>query len=134
MRDAGLQPILCTDVNSLKAMQALVLRWMTDKDRPTAIFSVKRISSVCLIQALYLHKQRVPEDFAVVGFDDFELAEVLCTPLTVVRQSPTEMARRGAEILFNKIANTQANQLPEQKMVKMLFPVELVVRRSCGCS
>jgi DNA-binding LacI/PurR family transcriptional regulator len=44
------------------------------------------------------------------------------------------MARRGAEILFNKIANTQANQLPEQKMVKMLFPVELVVRRSCGCS
>jgi LacI family transcriptional regulator len=134
MRDAGLQPILCTDVNSLEAMQALVLRWMTGKDRPTAVFSVKRISSVYLIQALHLHKVRVPEDIAVIGFDDFELAEVLGTPLTVVRQSPTEMARTAAEILFNKIANMQANQLPDQKTVKMLFPAELVVRRSCGCA
>jgi LacI family transcriptional regulator len=134
MRDAGLQPILNTDVNSLEAMQALVLRWMTEEDRPTAVFSVKRISSICLIQALHLHKVRVPEDIAVIGFDDFELAEVLGTPLTVVRQSPTEMARSAAEILFNKITKMQANQLPDQKTVKMLFPVELVVRRSCGCA
>jgi LacI family transcriptional regulator len=134
MRDAGLQPILNTDVNSLEAMQALVLRWMTEEDRPTAVFSVKRISSICLIQALHLHKVRVPEDIAVIGFDDFELAEVLGTPLTVVRQSPTEMARTAAEILFSKISNTQTNQLSDQKTVKMLFPVELVVRRSCGCA
>ena len=115
-------------------MNALVLRWMSDKDRPTAVFSVKRLSSICLIQGLHLHKVRVPEDFAVVGFDDFELAEVLGTPLTVVRQSPTEMARTAAEILFSKITNMQGNQLPDQKMVKTLFPVELVVRRSCGCA
>jgi LacI family transcriptional regulator len=134
MRDAGLQPILFTDVNSLEAMQALVLRWTTDKDRPTAVFSVKRISSVYLIKALHLHKVRVPEDIAVIGFDDFELAEVLGVPLTVVRQCPAEMARTAAEILFRKITDAQANQLPDQKMVKMLFPVELVVRRSCGCA
>src|ERR1700733_7228977 len=76
MRNAGLQPVLCCQFNSLEAMQYLVLRWST-KDRPTAAFSLKRISSVYLIQALHLHKLRVPEHIAVVGFDDFELAEVL---------------------------------------------------------
>ena len=93
MRRAGLQPILCTNVGNLEAMQALALRWSASKDRPTAAFSLKRISSVYLIQALHLHKLRIPEDIAVVGFDDFELAEVLGTPLTVVRQTPTGMAR-----------------------------------------
>src|SRR5579864_5583040 len=104
-RSAGLQPILCTNVGNLEAMQALALRWSASKDRPTAAFSLKRISSVYLIQALHLHKLRIPEDIAVVGFDDFELAEVLGTPLTVVRQTPTRMARAAAELLFKKITN-----------------------------
>jgi LacI family transcriptional regulator len=134
MRGAGLQPVLNTDVDTFEAMQALVLRWSTAKNRPTAVFSVKRISSVHLIQALHFHKVRVPEDLAVVGFDDFELAEVLGSPLTVVRQSPTEMARAGAELLFKKIASVRENQLPEHQTSKTLFPVELIIRRSCGCS
>ncbi len=134
MRDAGLQPILCTDINSLKEMQALVRRWIAHKDRPTAVFSAKIISSVRLIQTLHLHKLRVPKDIAVIGFDDFELAEMLGTPLTVVRQSTMEMARMAAEILFNKITKIQTNQLPDGKTVKILFPAKLVVRRSCGCA
>ena len=95
---------------------------------------MKRISSVFLIQALHLHKLRVPEDIAVVGFDDFELAEVLGTPLTVVRQTPTGMARAAAELLFKKIANLQeGGAVPETQAAKMLFPTELIIRRSCGC-
>jgi LacI family transcriptional regulator len=138
MRNAGLDPILLSHVNSLEAMQALALRWSAgkdkDKDRPTAAFSLKRISSVYLIQALHLHKLRVPEDIAVVGFDDFELAEVLGTPLTVVRQSPTGMARAAAELLFKKIANLQEGAAPETHTAKTLFPTQLIIRRSCGCT
>lgn len=134
MRSAGLQPILCDHVNSLDDMQSLVLRWSTGKNRPTAVFSVKRISSVLLIQALHFHQIRVPEQIAVVGFDDFELAEVLGTPLTVVRQSPTDVARTAAELLFTKISSVKEGRLPEQKAAKVLFPVELILRRSCGCS
>ncbi len=114
-------------------MQALALRWSAAKDRPTAAFSLKRISSVYLIQALHLHKLRMPEDIAVVGFDDFELAEVLGTPLTVVRQTPTGMARAAAELLFKKIANLQEGTGAEEQTAKMLFPTELIIRRSCGC-
>jgi LacI family transcriptional regulator len=134
VRDADLQPSLFTNIDSLEAMQALVLRWSTAKDRPTAVFSIKRISSVYLLQSLHLRKVRIPEDIAVVGFDDFELAEVLDAPLTVVRQSPTEMAGAAAELLFKKIMNAQAGSPVEMKTAKMLFPAELIIRRSCGCS
>jgi LacI family transcriptional regulator len=133
MRSASLQPILFTNVNNLEAMQALALRWSTTRDRPTAAFSLKRISSVYLIQALHLHKLKMPEDIAVVGFDDFELAEVLGTPLTVVRQSPTGMARAAAELLFKKIATLREGTGAEEQTSKMLFPTELIIRRSCGC-
>jgi LacI family transcriptional regulator len=133
MRSADLSPILSTQVNSLEAMQALAQRWSAAKDRPTAAFSLKRISSVYLIQALHLHKLRVPEDIAVVGFDDFELAEVLGTPLTVVRQTPTGMARAAAEILFKKISNLQEGTVVETQTAKILFPTDLIIRRSCGC-
>jgi LacI family transcriptional regulator len=75
----------------------------------------------------------MPEDIAVVGFDDFELAEVLGTPLTVVRQSPTGMARAAAELLFKKIANLREGTGAEEQTAKMLFPTELIIRRSCGC-
>jgi LacI family transcriptional regulator len=94
---------------------------------------LKRISSVHLIQALHRHKLRVPDDIAVVGFDDFELAEVLGTPLTVVRQTPTGMARAAAELLFKKIANLQGSTVAEERTAKMLFPTDLIIRRSCGC-
>jgi LacI family transcriptional regulator, galactose operon repressor len=133
MRNAGLDPLLFTQVNSLEAMQALVLRWSAARDRPTAAFSLKRISSVYLIQALHSHKLRVPEDLAVVGFDDFELAEVLGTPLTVVRQTPTGMARAAADLLFKKISNLQEGTVAETQTAKILFPTDLIIRRSCGC-
>jgi LacI family transcriptional regulator len=133
MRNAGLESILFAQVNSLEVMQALAQRWSAAKDRPTAVFSLKRISSVNLIQALHLHKLRIPEDVAVVGFDDFDLAEVLGTPLTVVRQTPTGMARAAAELLFKKIANLQEGAVSETQTAKMLFPTDLIIRRSCGC-
>lgn len=132
MRSAGLQPLMFSNLNTVEEMQALTLRWYQAKERPTAIFTTKRISSVNLIQALHAQKLRVPQDFAIVGFDDFELAEVLGTPLTVVRQSPVEIARAAAELLFKRIVNARSGQ-PEPQTAKMLFPAELVLRRSCGC-
>lgn len=133
MHSANLQPIFYTDANTLEAMQALVLRWLNAKDRPTALFSLTRISSLRLVQALHLHKLRVPEDIAVVGFDDFELAGVLGSPLTVVNQSPTEIARAAAELLFKKIADAQEGRFAGKQTAKILFPTDLIIRRSCGC-
>ena len=133
MLKAGLEPLLCDHAGTLEEMMQLVQLWTTDADRPTAVFTTKRISSVQLIQALHLYKLRVPQDIALVCFDDFELAEVIGSPLTVVRQSPTHLASAAAELLFKKIALPHAENPPDQQAVKILFPTELVVRSSCGC-
>ena len=134
MREAGLEPMICKDLQDFAAIEKTFAHWVHSKDRPTALFSLKRITSIMLLQALHLQRLRVPEDMAMVGFDDFELAEMLGTPLTVAAQSPSELARTAAELLFKKIGEVHSSQPTEQQQVaKIFFPVRLVVRRSCGC-
>jgi LacI family transcriptional regulator len=134
MRKAALSTILCDRIDSLEEMHELVRSWTKAKHRPTAVFSIKRNSSIILIQALHSNKMRVPQDIAMVGFDDFELAEVLGTPLTVVRQPTPELARAAAELLFKKISNLHADKPLKTQAVKILFPAKLIVRSSCGCT
>jgi LacI family transcriptional regulator len=134
VRQAGLTPVLHKDIDSLSAMHSLVEGWKRKQEWPRAIFAVKHITTVFLIQALHRQKLRVPQDVALVGFDDFELAEVLGTPVTVVRQSPAKLARTAAEILFQKILTSPQDRQSDEEPVKMMFPAELVIRRSCGCA
>jgi len=115
-------------------MEKLVESWAGGKEHPTAVFTTKRITSILLIRALHRYGVRVPQDIAVVGFDDFELAEVLGTPLTVVAQSPTDLARSAAELLFKQIERVQKNEPAEYQPAKILFPATLIVRASCGCN
>ncbi len=72
----------------------------------------------------------IPRSVAIVGFDDFELAAVLNPTLTVVRQPRDEIGRVAAGLLFERLAGWSALPSGGQKVV---LPVELVVRRSCGC-
>jgi hypothetical protein len=71
----------------------------------------------------------IPGDLAVAGFDDFELAEILHPTLTVVRQPASEMGRVAANVLFESLAPPE----PITQGREIVLPVELVVRRSCGC-
>lgn len=134
MRRAGLRLQLHDSVDTQEAMEQLVARWARTQDRPAAVFSAQRISTIRLIRALHHCKLRVPQDIAVVGFDDFELAEVLSTPLTVIAQSPADLARAAAELLFRRIEQVQRIEAVGHQPVKIVFPVRLIVRASCGCT
>lgn len=134
MCSAGLELQTHGNVQSLEQMEELVERWATGKKRPTAVFSAQRITSIRLVQALHRYSLRIPQDIAVVGFDDFELADVLGTPITVVSQSPGSLAQRAAEILFREIDRLQQNQETEHQPAKVIFPTRLVIRASCGCN
>jgi len=79
-----------------------------------------------VLQALQLRHVRVPEDLAVVGFDDTEMAKTLSPPLTTVKQPVHEIGRRAAE---NLLAAILGQDVPPASVV----PTDLVVRRSCGC-
>ena len=134
MRVAGLEPLVCDNLNTVDAIERLLASWSRSKDRPTAIFTTKRITSILLIQAIHRVGLRVPAEIAIVGFDDFELAEALGTPLTVVSQSPADLARSAAELLFKQIERANQNDPVEYQPAKIIFPATLTIRRSCGCT
>jgi LacI family transcriptional regulator len=72
---------------------------------------------------------RIPADAALAGFDDIELADLTSPPLTVVRQLVEEMGRVAAEQLFERLERGETTETGK----RIVLPVEMVLRRSCGC-
>jgi LacI family transcriptional regulator len=70
---------------------------LPDKRRPTALFTANNRNTVGVLQALALR----PGRHALVGFDDFELADLLGT--TVVRADPWRLGERAATIAFERL-------------------------------
>lgn len=68
---------------------------------------------------------RVPDDVAIVGFDDFGLARAVEPALTTIRAPAREMGRLAAEFLFEAVDRAR----PQHAVVD----VDIVLRRSCGC-
>jgi LacI family transcriptional regulator len=69
----------------------------------------------------------VPGDVSVVGFDDIQSAAYSTPSLTTVRQPLTEMGKRGAQVLLDRIANRE-----QQYAAEIVMAPELVVRESTG--
>lgn len=94
--------------------------------RPQAIFAANNLMVQGVLRAVREQNLRVPQDIAVVGFDDFEMADIVQPHLTVVAQPAYELGRTAARLLFTQIEGG----VPEGDVV---LPVELIVRESCGC-
>lgn len=69
----------------------------------TALFAVADVMAIGAIRALHNNGLRVPEDVSVMGFDGLPLGSFLVPQLTTVIQSVQQMARRGVEILIQRI-------------------------------
>jgi Periplasmic binding protein-like domain len=69
----------------------------------------------------------VPDDIAVVGFDDIFPASLCQPPLTTVHQSIRKLGERACERLIERIADPSLRPRVE------ILPTELVLRTSCGC-
>jgi LacI family transcriptional regulator len=91
-----------------------------------AVFAGNDDAAIGVIKALQDNGFRIPEDIAVVGFDDLRLSGFLTPPLTTVRAPTAEVGRIATEQLFSLIE--------EQRLSGMtVLPTELIIRRSCGC-
>ena len=95
----------------------------------TGIFCFNDIAAIGAIRALKDAGLTVPGDVSVVGFDDIQSAAYSTPSLTTVRQPLTEMGKRGAEILLDRIANREKAYPTE-----IVTAPELVVRESTGKS
>lgn len=130
MTSAGLKPLVAMGLKTLEAVSEWLAGIMKTKTPPTAIFSLNHRTSTFLLQALNEQKLRIPEDIAVIGFDDFDLAALLSPPLTTVAQSPVDLTRRSMSLLINRIQNVDPSE--PFTPAKVLLPVKLILRGSCG--
>jgi len=109
-------------------LQALQTR-LHSANAPTAIFTSNTLATRYVLGALVHLGVKMPNDLAFVGFDDFDMAECTSPSLTVVRQPAQEMGRVATNLLFDRI---ERDELPKTGN-KIVLPVEIVLRRSCGC-
>jgi DNA-binding LacI/PurR family transcriptional regulator len=88
-----------------------------------AVFAASDLMAAGALRALRAAGRRVPDDVAVVGFEDSAVARYAQPPLTTVRQPIEEMGRQAARLLLAKVAG-------ETGGMHLILDVELVVRAS----
>lgn len=93
---------------------------------PTAIFACNDLMAIGALQAAVELGLRVPEDLAIVGYDDIELASFSIPALTTIAQPKVEIGQRAVETLLQHIAD---RSLPATRTV---LPVSLILRQSSG--
>jgi LacI family transcriptional regulator len=107
-------------VRDVAQAEAATLELLSLAHPPTALFTTNNRASVGVLRAI---RGREPS-FALVGFDDFELADMLPVPVTVVKHDPAQMGRAAAELLFGRLSG---DERPPQRIV---LPTRLVARGS----
>jgi LacI family transcriptional regulator/LacI family repressor for deo operon, udp, cdd, tsx, nupC, and nupG len=93
---------------------------------PTALFVGNNLMTLGALETIHLLGLRIPEEIAIVSYDDIPWALALNPPLTAVRQPGHEIGRRAAELLLQRIAD------PKRSTTLLVLKPELVVRQSCG--
>ncbi len=91
----------------------------------TAVFTYNDILALGAFRAIKEAGLRVPAEMSVVGYDDILLAEFFDTPLTTVHQPIEEIARKSAELLFERIEGA-----PGEELHQIVLKPHLAVRSS----
>lgn len=133
-REQGVRTALENSGVELTVLEAIGLDVSSGRDagarllgtspRPTAVFCANDLLALGVLQAMVGAGVRIPEEMAIVGYDDIEFAGAAAVPLTSVRQPAQRLGRTAAELLLNETADTTV----EHQAV--VFTPELVVRES----
>ena len=107
-----------------EAGQAAMRELLELPERPTAVFAAGDVVAIGVMSAIQAASLKIPEDIAVVGFDDIFLAAHTQPPLTTVRVPAYGLGWTAAEMLISLIEGEDASSVT--------LETELVIRDSCG--
>jgi LacI family transcriptional regulator, galactose operon repressor len=130
IKAAGLPPdalvVVGTDALTVDEGRGAAARiaGMARSTRPTAAFCANDLLALGLLQQSVELGISVPEDLAIVGYDDIEFAAAAAVPLTSVRQPRRDLGRTAAQLLLDESSN------PDHMHEQVLFIPELVARPS----
>jgi LacI family transcriptional regulator len=125
--DAGLKPRVLTGADARQLISALKERFANLRERPDAIFAVHGDASVSAYEFLLDSSYKIPQEVALIGFDEFPLAGTLRPTLSVIRQPIHELGTTAARMLFEQIDGEAGNPR------RITIATELIPRMSCGC-
>ena len=97
--------------------------------RPTAVFCYNDMTAIGLIHAAQQAGLAIPQDMAVVGFDDILFASYLYPPLTTVAQPKVEMGQQAMHMMLSLIT---AKEESEEDLANVIVKGKLIVRASSG--
>lgn len=117
-----IQPILSEEYTITKSLA--IFKKILKNHRPTSIFASNDEMALGVIKAAQELNIRVPEELAVIGFDDTPISAFASIPITTIRQRKEEISKKVFKFLIDKI------ELAEEKPVKEYVVPELVIRAS----
>ena len=97
---------------------------LLEKEKPDAIFCLYDYLAIPVLRAIAHKGCKIPDDIAVVGYDNISLSGYLPIPLTTVETFSEKVGRLAAEILIKKIEN------PEEPAKQIVIKPKLIVRES----
>jgi LacI family transcriptional regulator len=121
--------VLGDDAWSVESGRKAALELLSLADRPTGLVAASDTLAVGAIQAARAAGLRVPEDVAVVSFDDPFFGDLLDPPITALARSERQLGELAASLLLHAIETRRFGPPTEVRL-----PVELIVRGSCGCT
>ncbi|MBU1065091.1 LacI family transcriptional regulator [bacterium] len=115
-----------TEDSGYKACQQL----LKTEPRPTAIFAANDAMAIGAIEAVKDSGLKVPDNIAIVGFDDISTSQYITPALTTVRVPLYEMGQLVGKTLLQKINSDSKEHLTVAEQI--VIPLEIIVRESCG--
>jgi LacI family transcriptional regulator len=105
--------------------EASVELLLASEQRPTAVFCGNDLLALGFMRGLAKQGIRVPQDMAIVGYDDVDFANVLSPPLTTIRQPKYELGYKAAQLLLEETQDSDHHTHQQ-----IMFQPELLVRES----
>ena len=133
MKQAGLTPegyFSClTQESTLEVFRSL----RAQDNLPTALFISNNVVTQHALHALATLKIPIPKKMALVAFDDLTMFDIFVPPISVVRQPQQDLGRIAAEFLFARLQARNSGQTANEESQRIVLPVDLLLRKSCGC-
>lgn len=86
------------------------LALLPPEERPTAVFCGNDLVAIGMLQGLMAHGFRVPDDIAIIGYDDIEFAAAAAIPLSSVAQPRQQLGMTAATLLLAELADRDAGR------------------------
>jgi LacI family transcriptional regulator len=112
-----------TETSGMVGMQRLLLV------SPSAVFVASDMMAIGALKALRQAGWQVPQDVALVSFDDIPIASAIEPALTTVRQPIERLGSMAVEVLLSLVESSPEEEAPVSRII---LPTELVIRTSCG--